>query len=307
MFRAEQIVQTLNQTLNTTLKVVLKTGLNSGENLENHMRLIFESSAFTLYGDEKDVAYLPLFNALLTLDSNESSLSPLDQAWIEFLSGANLTLPKTPSLQPDKKYRLCKLSAFDPDFKSELLQLASELLQGEYLYNSTIDLIYLLEDQSGLLETLNAFYETLALDFNQNIRIYISSKASSSAELVNAYSTITALEEMFVSKSPQGPVDFETHMCDLLLNEWLSHEQGGIYKAIEKLGISAAIDEETIKTIEMLFKLNLNLSETARALYIHRNTLIYRIEKIQKQFGFDLRSFDDCYRLKLLLKVNTLV
>ena len=59
--------------------------------------------------------------------------------------------------------------------------------------------------------------------------------------------------------------------------------------------------EEMLNTIETFFDNSLNLSETARQLYIHRNTLVYRLDKIQKTVGLDLRAFDDAVTFKLLM------
>lgn len=58
-------------------------------------------------------------------------------------------------------------------------------------------------------------------------------------------------------------------------------------------------DEETITTINIFFDNNLNISETARQLYVHRNTLVYRLEKIQKQTGLDIRVFEDALTFKI--------
>lgn len=63
------------------------------------------------------------------------------------------------------------------------------------------------------------------------------------------------------------------------------------------------MDEETITTINKFFDNNLNVSETSRQLYVHRNTLVYRIEKIQKATGLDLRVFDDALTFKIALMV----
>jgi len=52
-------------------------------------------------------------------------------------------------------------------------------------------------------------------------------------------------------------------------------------------------DEETLTTVNKFFENNLNVSETSRQLYIHRNTLVYRLDKLQKMTGLDLRNFDD--------------
>lgn len=60
------------------------------------------------------------------------------------------------------------------------------------------------------------------------------------------------------------------------------------------------IDSDMVKTIDMFFKCGLNLSEASKELYIHRNTLIYRIEKIQKYTGFDIRNFNEAVIFKTI-------
>ncbi len=60
-------------------------------------------------------------------------------------------------------------------------------------------------------------------------------------------------------------------------------------------------NEEMLHTIEMFFAKDLNLSDTARQLYIHRNTLVYRLDKIQRQTGLDLRKFEDAITFRMLL------
>ena len=64
-----------------------------------------------------------------------------------------------------------------------------------------------------------------------------------------------------------------------------------------------SIDGETLAIIRTFFENNLNLSETSRQLYVHRNTLVYRFEKIQKKFGLDLRTFEDAMTFKLAMLV----
>lgn len=67
--------------------------------------------------------------------------------------------------------------------------------------------------------------------------------------------------------------------------------------------IPEELDDETLTTINKFFDNNLNVSETSRQLYVHRNTLVYRIEKIQKSIGLDLRNFDDAMTFKIALMV----
>ena len=58
-------------------------------------------------------------------------------------------------------------------------------------------------------------------------------------------------------------------------------------------------DEEAMSTINKFFENNLNISETARQLYVHRNTLVYRLERIEKAIGLDIRTFDDAMTLRI--------
>ena len=68
-----------------------------------------------------------------------------------------------------------------------------------------------------------------------------------------------------------------------------------------------SIDSETLAIIRTFFENNLNLSETSRQLYVHRNTLVYRFEKIQKKFGLDLRTFEVALTFKLAMLVTSYV
>ena len=61
------------------------------------------------------------------------------------------------------------------------------------------------------------------------------------------------------------------------------------------------LDEEMLMTIKMFLKSNLSISETARKMYIHRNTLIYRIEKILSITGYDIRNFEDASKINLAM------
>ena len=81
-------------------------------------------------------------------------------------------------------------------------------------------------------------------------------------------------------------------LCEMFLKEVFSG------KALEQL------DEETLSTVNKFFENNLNISETARQLYVHRNTLVYRLEKLQRQTGLDVRVFEDALTFKIALMVS---
>ena len=75
-------------------------------------------------------------------------------------------------------------------------------------------------------------------------------------------------------------------------------------KEVFREGSFESLDHEMILTIEKFFDNNLNVSETSRQLYIHRNTLVYRLDKIEKITGLDLRKFDDAIIFKVAMLVK---
>ncbi|MBE6729621.1 MAG: PucR family transcriptional regulator [Ruminococcaceae bacterium] len=83
-----------------------------------------------------------------------------------------------------------------------------------------------------------------------------------------------------------------TTLCESFLRE------------VFKRGSIESLDQETLFTIQKFFENNLNVSETSRKLFVHRNTLVYRLEKIKKITGLDLREFDHAIIFKIALMVN---
>lgn len=83
-----------------------------------------------------------------------------------------------------------------------------------------------------------------------------------------------------------------TTLCEIFLSE------------VFKKNSIDSLDQETLFTINMFFENSLNVSETSRKLFVHRNTLVYRLEKIRKLTGLDLREFDDAIIFKVALMVK---
>ncbi|MBE6904286.1 MAG: PucR family transcriptional regulator [Ruminococcaceae bacterium] len=83
-----------------------------------------------------------------------------------------------------------------------------------------------------------------------------------------------------------------TTLCEMFLNE------------VFKKGLIESLDHETLYTIQKFFENNLNVSETSRKLFVHRNTLVYRLEKIRRITGLDLRQFDHAIIFKVALMVK---
>ena len=84
-------------------------------------------------------------------------------------------------------------------------------------------------------------------------------------------------------------------LCEMFLQE------------VFKRGALDALDRETLVTIQAFFDNNLNVSETSRRLFVHRNTLVYRLEKIKKLTGLDLREFEHAITFKVALMVQKYV
>ena len=82
---------------------------------------------------------------------------------------------------------------------------------------------------------------------------------------------------------PDGPFRVAFHSC-----------AGGVQRK-QQLAFKARIQK--------FFENNLNISETARQLYVHRNTLVYRLERLEKAIGLDIRKFDDAMTFKIAMMV----
>lgn len=66
----------------------------------------------------------------------------------------------------------------------------------------------------------------------------------------------------------------------------------------------SSLDEEILTTVYQFMENDLNLSETSRQLFVHRNTLVYRLEKLQKTIGLDIRKFEDAMIFKIAMMVS---
>lgn len=135
--------------------------------------------------------------------------------------------------------------------------------------------------------------------------IGIGTVVSHLRELADAYKEAqTAIDVGKVFDTEKSIINYEnlgigrliyqlpTTLCEIFLSE-----------VFEKNSIDS-LDQETLFTINKFFENNLNVSETSRRLFVHRNTLVYRLEKIKKQTGLDLRQFDHAIVFKVALMVR---
>ena len=147
--------------------------------------------------------------------------------------------------------------------------------------------------------------DTLNSEFYVKVSIGIGTVVDNIKDLARSYKEAqVAFEVGKVFDTEKNIINYEnlgigrliyqlpTTLCDMFLQE------------VFKNGSLDSLDRETLMTIQCFFENNLNVSETSRKLFVHRNTLVYRLEKIRKLTGLDLREFDHAITFKVALMVK---
>ena len=147
--------------------------------------------------------------------------------------------------------------------------------------------------------------DTLSTELNIKVYISIGTVVSDLKDVSRSYKEAKmALEVGKIFESDQYIVNYEKLGIGRLIYQLpLSLCKMFIKEVLHGLTMDD-FDEETLATVNKFFENNLNVSETSRQLYIHRNTLVYRLDKLQKMTGLDLRNFDDAIIFKITLMVS---
>ena len=156
-----------------------------------------------------------------------------------------------------------------------------------------------------LEHTAAVIEETLKNELRIKTVIGIGTVAEHLRELADSYKDAqTAIDVGKVFDTEKTIINYEnlgigrliyqlpTTLCEIFLSE------------VFKKNSIDSLDQETLFTINKFFENNLNVSETSRKLFVHRNTLVYRLEKIKKLTGLDLRQFDHAIVFKVALMVR---
>ena len=160
-------------------------------------------------------------------------------------------------------------------------------------------------EMSDLEKTAAQIEETLRVNGESTVVVGIGTVATHLRDLAKSYKEAQmAIEVGKVFDTEKYIISYEnlgigrliyqlpTTLCEMFLQE------------VFKKNPIDSLDKETLFTINKFFENNLVLSETARKLFVHRNTLVYRLEKIKKLTGLDLREFDDAITFKVALMVK---
>jgi len=183
--------------------------------------------------------------------------------------------------------------------------------QKDFVFNtSETDTVLIKELKKGIedkdIEKLAAsIVDTLNVEYYIKSTVGIGTQVTNIKDLANSFKEAQiALEVGKVFDTEKNIVNYDhlgiarliyqlpTTLCEMFLKE--AFKQGSI----------ESLDQETLFTIQSFFENNLNVSETSRGLFVHRNTLVYRLEKIRKITGLDLREFDDAIVFKVALMVK---
>ena len=147
--------------------------------------------------------------------------------------------------------------------------------------------------------------DTLGTEFYAKVAIGIGTAVDNIKDLARSYKEAqTAIEVGKVFDTEKTVISYENLVIGRLIYQLPTTLCEMFLQEVFKYGSLESLDHETLMTIQCFFENNLNVSETSRKLFVHRNTLVYRLEKIRKLTGLDLREFDNAITLKVALMVK---
>ncbi|MCR5747280.1 MAG: helix-turn-helix domain-containing protein [Lachnospiraceae bacterium] len=159
-------------------------------------------------------------------------------------------------------------------------------------------------EENQIRETAEMLVDTMNTQAMVNVRIAYGKAVSDIKQVSASYKEAKmAMEVGRIFYQEKAIVSYDTLGIGRLIYQLQPSLCETFLKEIFGEDIPEHLDEEILNTINKFFENNLNVSETSRQLFVHRNTLVYRIEKLQKTTGLDIRTFDDALTLKIALMV----
>jgi len=160
-------------------------------------------------------------------------------------------------------------------------------------------------DMDTIIELAEAIDETLETEVQCIASIGIGGVKNSLYSLRDSYlEAQDAIDLGTLQESGRRIYVFQRLLLERFLQEIPKNLRKQFYDLAYSDLLQNIMTDELLVTINAFFECNLNLSEAARKIYIHRNTLIYRLDKVQKLTGLDLRNFDDAALLKIMLMLG---
>ena len=167
--------------------------------------------------------------------------------------------------------------------------------------------VALIKDMNGidgtedLYQFAEAVLETLMEEAVQHVMVGVGEEKHNLSQLGESYAEARrAMEVGHIFNPGQNIHVFRRLMLERFLMNVSREDSLHYHNLLFNRKNAKLFNEEMLQTIDMFFRKDLNLSDTARQLFIHRNTLVYRLDKVQRQTGLDLRHFDDAVTFKIL-------
>ena len=181
----------------------------------------------------------------------------------------------------------------------------------DFVFNiSENDIVLVKEIKSNIdvkdLEKLaRSISDTLSSEFFTRVNVGIGTPVMGVKDLARSFKEAQmALEVGKVFDTEKNIVSYDNLGIARLIYHLPTTLCETFLKEVFKKGSIESLDHETLFTIQRFFENNLNVSETSRKLFVHRNTLVYRLDKIKKLTGLDLREFDHAIIFKIALMVK---
>lgn len=160
-------------------------------------------------------------------------------------------------------------------------------------------------ESEDLKKLASSIADTLSNEYYTQCIIGIGSTVTGIKDLANSFKEAqVTLEVAKVFDTERQIVSYDNLGIARLIYQLPTTVCEMFLKEVFKQGSIESLDNETLFTIQKFFENNLNVSETSRKLFVHRNTLVYRLEKIKKLTGLDLREFEDAIIFKVALMVK---
>lgn len=162
-----------------------------------------------------------------------------------------------------------------------------------------------MEDIEDIHQLAEAMQETVLSETGLNVTIGIGGTTRKASELHQSYRQARrAIEIGRIYRQEETVHIYSSLLLERFLSDIPPETAEHYHSLLFNRSTSRLFTEEILSTVEMFFRKDLNLSDTARQLYIHRNTLVYRLDKVQRQIGLDLRKFDDAVTFKMLMEMK---
>ena len=200
------------------------------------------------------------------------------------------------------------------DLCLELVKNLSDLKAGDFVTNVDEHSIVLVKDVSHikeenreeeLREIADSLVDSLHMEAMTKVRVGYGNVVTQIPQIAESYQEAKmALQVGKIFYAEHDTISYgrlgigrlihqlPLSLCDMFIKEIFGDEIPDILE-----------DEEAVSTINKFIENNLNISETARQLYVHRNTLVYRLERLEKAIGLDIRKFDDAMTYRIAVMV----